>query len=152
MLSACCRHVGHSISESRELGGGAGHPQREIQQAQRYLRSQRKLRYCRHGEAATEFIMQYCDYLSSLMYAMQKDVPGANGSPNSIVLQGQWQAAIVKEDSTWYCEDGKLVLDIRKRVEGKWNVRDPSAALHTPIKFFLADSHSLRPQRRRRSD
>ena len=67
------------------------------------------------------------------MHAMQKDVPGANGSPNSIVLQGQWQAAIVKEDSTWYCEDGKLVLDIRKRVEGKWNVRDSSTAIHTPI-------------------
>jgi hypothetical protein len=54
---------------------------------------------------------------------MQKDAPSANGSPNTIILQGQWESAIVKDESTWALEDGKLVLDIRKRVEGEWKVR-----------------------------
>jgi hypothetical protein len=53
---------------------------------------------------------------------MQKDAPGATGHPNTIILQGQWESAIVKDESTWLLEDGKLVLDIRKRVEGLWKV------------------------------
>ena len=53
---------------------------------------------------------------------LQKNVPGANGSPHTIILQGQWESAILKDESTWSLEDGKLVLDIRKRSEGNWKV------------------------------
>lgn len=52
-----------------------------------------------------------------------KGVPGANGSRNTIILQGQWESAIVKDETVWQLEaDGKLVLDIRKRVEGHWKI------------------------------
>ena len=53
---------------------------------------------------------------------MQKGVPGANGSRDTIILQGQWESAIVKDETVWQLENGKLVLDIRKRVEGHWKV------------------------------
>ncbi len=52
----------------------------------------------------------------------QKNIPGANGSEHTIILQGQWESAILKDESTWALEDGKLVLDIRKRAEGEWKV------------------------------
>jgi hypothetical protein len=64
-----------------------------------------------------------CEYTRLVNRCMQKDVPGANGSPNFIILQGQWESSIVRDESTWSLDDGKLVLDIRKRVEGEWKVR-----------------------------
>ena len=60
----------------------------------------------------------------------QLGVPGANGSPNTIILQGQWAGAIVTDESSWALEDGKLVLDIRKRVAADWTVRCRRAHIH----------------------
>jgi hypothetical protein len=76
-------------------------------------------------------ILPFCGILTALM---QKDAPNANGSPNTIILQGQWESAIVKDESTWALEDGKLVLDIRKRVEGEWKVR---RSCSTRISFLI---------------
>jgi hypothetical protein len=64
---------------------------------------------------------------------MQKGVPGANGSRNTIILQGQWESAIVKDETVWQLEaDGKLVLDIRKRVEGHWKVLSVNRSSYCP--------------------
>jgi hypothetical protein len=87
-------------------------------------------------------------FIGILTASMQKDAPSANGCPNTIILQGQWESAIVKDESTWTLDDGKLVLDIRKRVEGEWKV-PPCSSLHPPAFLFLADSHSQRHQWRR---
>lgn len=68
---------------------------------------------------------------------MQKGVPGANGSRNTIILQGQWESAIVKDETVWQLEaDGKLVLDIRKRVEGHWKVLSVNPSFRCPD-FYL---------------
>jgi 23S rRNA C2498 (ribose-2'-O)-methylase RlmM len=80
-------------------------------------------------------------FIGILTASMQKDAPSANGSPNTIILQGQWESAIVKDESTWTLDDGKLVLDIRKRVEGEWKVRT-LLCRHPPAFLFVADSHS----------
>jgi hypothetical protein len=80
----------------------------------------------------------------------QRGVPGANGSPDTVILQGQWAGAIVADESSWTLEEGKLVLDIRKRVDADWKVRCRRVyALGTPGYFFSADSHLQRHQWRR---
>jgi hypothetical protein len=114
-------HVDYSTPDIRKYRGGACDAHCAIRQAQRSLRYNSVLHHCWHGKAA----IWWSDLLLVIFSTdprMQKNVSGANGSPHTIILQGQWESAILKDESTWALEDGKLVLDIRKRAEGEWKV------------------------------